>query len=107
MLDLLLLRNHREVVEDSQKKRFKEIEIIEKCNGLDKEWKTSKISILFILEISCLETIRFNINKIQKVISEKKKATKGQDPCTVSYFYILYYIYLLFIKFYKFIKRLN
>ena len=44
MLDLLLLRNHIGIVEDSQKKRFKSIETLDTCVILDKEWKICKFS---------------------------------------------------------------
>jgi seryl-tRNA synthetase len=46
MLDLILIRptegGNPEIVYESQKKRYKSTEIIDKCIDLDKEWKTSK-----------------------------------------------------------------
>jgi hypothetical protein len=41
MLDLLLLRNEKgtEVLVESQKRRYKSTDIVEKCMDLDKKWK--------------------------------------------------------------------
>jgi seryl-tRNA synthetase len=45
MLDLLLIRGkggNPELVYESQKRRFKSTDIIDKCIELDKTWKESK-----------------------------------------------------------------
>ena len=49
MIDLLLLRQNREVIVDSQKKRFKSVEIVDKCAELDEIWRLSNIIIFNIL----------------------------------------------------------
>ncbi len=47
MLDLLLIRSAQggnpEVVYESQKKRFKSTEIVDKSIEIDKQWKEGKI----------------------------------------------------------------
>ena len=77
MLDLLLIRadkggNPQEVI-DSQKKRFKSTEIVEKSLELDKQWKE--------VRQKC-DTAGMNLNAVNNEIKKKKKESKGQDPCT-------------------------
>ena len=77
MLDLLLIRADKggkpELVYESQKKRFKSTEIVDKSIELDKKWKELR---------GKADTAKMNQNNIEKQIKEKKKASKGQDPCT-------------------------
>ena len=77
MLDLLLIRADKggnpEIVYDSQKKRFKSTEIIDESIKRDKEWKEVR---------SKADTANMNYNAILKQIKERKKESKGQDPCT-------------------------
>ena len=77
MLDLLLIRADKggkpELVYESQKKRFKSTEIVDKSIELDKKWKEVR---------GKADTAKMNQNNIEKQIKEKKKASKGQDPCT-------------------------
>ena len=77
MLDLLLIRadkggNPQEVI-DSQKKRFKSTELVEKSLELDKQWKE--------VRQKC-DTAGMNLNAVNNEIKKKKKESKGQDPCT-------------------------
>ena len=77
MLDLLLIRadkggNPQEVI-DSQKKRFKSTELVEKSLELDKQWKE--------VRQKC-DTAGMNLNQVNNEIKKKKKESKGQDPCT-------------------------
>jgi seryl-tRNA synthetase len=44
MLDLLLLRQTPEQVYESQKKRFKSTDILDKCIELDKQWKEGNLN---------------------------------------------------------------
>ena len=77
MLDLLLIRADKggkpEIVYESQKKRFKSTEIVDKSIELDKQWKELR---------SKADTAKMHQNNVEKQIKEKKKASKGQDPCT-------------------------
>ena len=77
MLDLLLIRADKggnpEIVYDSQKKRFKSTEIVDKSIALTKEWKEVR---------SKADTAKMNLNATQNEIKKKKKESKGQDPCT-------------------------
>jgi seryl-tRNA synthetase len=47
MLDLILIRPNEggnpQIVYESQKKRYKSTDIIDKCMEMDKEWKKSKL----------------------------------------------------------------
>ena len=77
MLDLLLIRadkggNPQEVI-DSQKKRFKSTELVEKSLELDKQWKEARQKC---------DTAGMNLNAVNNEIKKKKKESKGQDPCT-------------------------
>ena len=77
MIDLLLIRadkggNPQQVIE-SQKKRFKSTEIVEKSMELDKQWKE--------VRQKC-DTAGMNLNAVNNEIKKKKKESKGQDPCT-------------------------
>ena len=77
MLDLLLIRADKggkpEIVYESQKKRFKSTEIVDKAIELDKKWKELR---------GKADTAKMNQNNVEREIKEKKKASKGQDPCT-------------------------
>jgi hypothetical protein len=97
MLDLLLLRTKEgglDVLLDSQKKRFKSTEIIDICVELDTKWKDSKkpqklrltynyLKFSQILERQKADTLGMHYNSNLKKVAERKKASKGQDPCTV------------------------
>ena len=47
MLDLLLIRTaeggNPQIVYESQKKRYKSTELVDKCMELDEQWKKSKL----------------------------------------------------------------
>ena len=77
MLDLLLIRADKggnpDLVYQSQKNRFKSTDIVDESIKRDKEWKEVRQKA---------DTARMNLNNVQKQIKEKKKASKGQDPCT-------------------------
>ena len=71
MLDLLLIRADKggnpELVYDSQKKRFKSTEIVDKSIALTKEWKDLR---------SKADTAKMNLNATQNEIKKKKKNLK-------------------------------
>ena len=77
MLDLLLIRADKggnpDLVKDSQKKRFKSVELVEKSMELDKQWKEVRQKA---------DTAKMNLNNVLNEIKKKKKESKGQDPCT-------------------------
>ena len=77
MLDLLLIRADKggnpDLVKESQKKRFKSVELVEKSMELDKQWKDVRQKA---------DTAKMNLNNVLNEIKKKKKESKGQDPCT-------------------------
>ena len=77
MLDLNLLREDKggnpELLRQSQNKRFKSTEIVDKSVELINKWKVLRGNA---------DTARMNLNATEKEIKEKKKASKGKDPCT-------------------------
>ena len=77
MLDLLLLRADKggkpETVYESQKKRFKSTEVVDKSIELLNQWKELR---------GKADTAKMNQNKCENEIKQRKKASKGQDPCT-------------------------
>ena len=42
MIDLELLRKNRQIIDESQKKRFKGTGKVDECVDLDKKWKLCK-----------------------------------------------------------------
>jgi seryl-tRNA synthetase len=84
MLDLLLIHLEKggnpEVVFESQKKRFKSVEDVQKCIDLYTTWRQKR---------SGCDTLRMNYSAINKKIAEKKKASKGADKCEVNFLKIL------------------
>ena len=77
MLDLLLIRADKggnpDLVKESQKKRFKSVELVDQCMELDKQWKELRQKA---------DTAKMNLNNVLNEIKKKKKESKGQDPCT-------------------------
>lgn len=75
-IDINLIRVEKggnpEKVIDSEKKRFKDLKTIEDLIKLDKEWRVEKYK---------LDSLRRDYNTINNEIADKKKASKGKDPC--------------------------
>jgi len=84
MLDLLLIHLEKggnpELVIESQKKRFKSVEDVNKSVELYTAWRQKR---------SGCDTLRMNYSANNKKIAERKKASKGADKCEVKY--ILYF----------------
>jgi seryl-tRNA synthetase len=75
-IDVNLIRAEKggdpDAVRRSEKSRGREA-TVDKAIAADSEWRKAQFA---------LEQQRMAAGKIQKRISDKKKATKGQDPCT-------------------------
>jgi seryl-tRNA synthetase len=78
MLDLLLIHLEKggnpEIVIQSEKKRFRDVEKVNKCVEMYTEWRKKR---------NQCDTLRMEYGKINKQIAERKKASKGQDKCEV------------------------
>lgn len=61
-----------EEVKESEKRRFRDPKLIDKVLELDSQWVKQKFQ---------LDEKRKEVNKVQSQITEKKKASKGQDKC--------------------------
>ncbi|XP_008226474.1 PREDICTED: serine--tRNA ligase, cytoplasmic-like [Prunus mume] len=76
MLDINLFRedkgNNPEIIGDSQRRRFKGVEIVNEVIQLDKEWRYSQLE---------LDNLRKDFNKIKKRVSQLKIA--GEDATEV------------------------
>jgi seryl-tRNA synthetase len=75
-IDINLIRTEKgedpaKVIE-SEKKRFKDLKIVDELIKLDKEWRTEKYK---------LDSLRRDYNTINTQIADKKKASKGKDLC--------------------------
>ncbi|GKF41491.1 serine--tRNA ligase, partial [Tanacetum coccineum] len=55
MLDINLFRNDPEIIRESQRRRFKPVEIVDEIIRLDKEWRQCQLE---------LEQIRKDFNKL-------------------------------------------
>ena len=76
-IDVNLLRKEKggdpEAIRTSEKQRGRDGSSVDLVIQADQEWRKAQYA---------LEQQRAAAGKIQKAISEKKKATKGKDPCT-------------------------
>jgi seryl-tRNA synthetase len=76
MIDLNLLRKDKganlDVIYNSEKRRYRDTAILDKCIELDKQWREVRANG---------DTLRMNYSKNNKQIADRKKASKGQDPC--------------------------
>mmetsp|Transcript_43655 Transcript_43655/g.102994 ORF Transcript_43655/g.102994 Transcript_43655/m.102994 type:complete len:460 (-) Transcript_43655:141-1520(-) len=61
-----------ERVRDSERRRFRDGKLVDEVIALDQEWVKANFAV---------EQKRKEINAVQKDITEKKKASKGQDKC--------------------------
>lgn len=75
-IDINLLRAEKggdpEKVRQSQRDRFKNVEVIDEVIDLDEQWRKSNYKT---------ETLKMEFNKVNKEIGDRKKASKGQDKC--------------------------
>jgi seryl-tRNA synthetase len=67
MLDIKLIREHPEIVKESQKNRGMDQKIVDEFLKLDKEWRELKAEV---------DTLRSKRNKISEQINEAKKQKK-------------------------------
>lgn len=76
-LDINLIRTEKggdpNVIRESQKKRFQPTEQVDEIINLDAEWRKKAFNA---------DQLRGKFNKLKGAIAEKKKASKGSDPCT-------------------------
>ncbi|OMJ96183.1 hypothetical protein SteCoe_368 [Stentor coeruleus] len=61
-----------EAVKKSQEIRFKDVGLVDEAMALDQEWRKKNFAV---------QQKQKELNQVQKVISEKKKASKGADSC--------------------------
>ena len=62
-----------EEVRRSEQARFRKTDTVGEAITADNEWRKEQYN---------LEQLRKNLGQVQKAITDKKKATKGQDPCS-------------------------
>ena len=76
MLDLLLIRADKgsdpNIVIESQKKRFKPVELVTKSIEMVNKWRVLR---------GDADTAKMNLNSVQNDIKKRKKESKGKDPC--------------------------
>lgn len=76
-LDINLIRADKggdpNIVRESEKRRFRDPAKVEECIALDKQWREKTFTA---------DNLRKEFNKLNTAIGEKKKASKGADPCT-------------------------
>lgn len=76
MIDINFLRTDKghnpDLVFENQKKRFCSTEAVTSTMDADSAWRKAQ---------GDADTIRMNINANQRIITDKKKASKGQDLC--------------------------
>lgn len=74
VLDLTFLLNPEDKAKlhESQKRRFQKSDIIEECEELYRKWKESRGNA---------DTLRMHYSANNKKIAERKKESKGKDPC--------------------------
>mmetsp|Transcript_44103 Transcript_44103/g.137323 ORF Transcript_44103/g.137323 Transcript_44103/m.137323 type:complete len:471 (-) Transcript_44103:174-1586(-) len=61
-----------DMVRDSERRRFRDGKLVDEVIDLDKQWVTAKYNT---------DMKRKEIGKVQAQITERKKASKGQDAC--------------------------
>jgi len=61
-----------EAVRQSEKRRFRDGKVVDEAIALDNDWIKAKFAV---------DEKRKEVNKVQKEITEKKKASKGKDEC--------------------------
>ena len=71
-IDINLLRQDPEKVRKSQRDRFRDEKIVDEILAIDEKWRGLRHQ---------LDQLNKEQNKVSKAIGEKKKASKGQDPC--------------------------
>jgi seryl-tRNA synthetase len=75
-IDLNLLRTDRggdpAKVRKSEVDRYRDTKFIDELIAADEKWRKMKYS---------LDTKKYEVGKISKAVAEKKKASKGKDPC--------------------------
>eukprot|EP00744_Colponema_vietnamica_P002360 GILI01003718.1.p1 GENE.GILI01003718.1~~GILI01003718.1.p1 ORF type:complete len:468 (-),score=179.35 GILI01003718.1:720-2087(-) len=75
-IDIKLLREDQggnpELVRESQRKRCANVGLVDEVIALDQEWRKTRFNF---------DNLAKEFNALNKVIAEKKKASKGQDPC--------------------------
>ena len=64
MIDIKLIRDNSKLVKDSEKKRGKDLKVVDEILNLDEEWRKVK---------NQADSLRFERNKISKKINESKK----------------------------------
>lgn len=78
MLDLLLIHLEKggnpQIVIDSEKKRFRDVEKVNKCVEMYSEWRKQR---------NACDSLRMDYGRNNKKIADRKKASKGQDKCEV------------------------
>ena len=75
-IDINLLRAEKggdpEAIKKSQRERFADETLVDQVIEIDEQWRKSNYK---------METFKFEFNKLNKEIADKKKASKGQDKC--------------------------
>ena len=75
-IDINLLRKDKggdpDKVRESEKRRFRKIDLVDEVIALDEQWIKAQYDT---------EQVKKEQNAIQKQITERKKASKGQDKC--------------------------
>lgn len=61
------------MVRDSLRKRGKDAKIVDDIIAKDAEWRNSRYQ---------LDNLNKEYNKANKAVAQKKKESKGKDPCT-------------------------
>jgi len=73
VLDIILFRTkggNPELIRESQRRRFKSVEIVDEIIKLDEEWRIAR---------GALDVLNAEYGKINKKIAEKKKAGENAD----------------------------
>lgn len=71
MLDIKLIRENPKLVKESERRRGKDIKLVDKVRDLDEEWRKLKFQA---------DELRAERNKVSKNISQAKKAKKDIKP---------------------------
>ena len=71
-IDIKIVRTNPDLVRDSQRKRFKDVTLVDQVLEIDEQWRKSNYKT---------ESLKMEFNAINKEISTKKKASKGKDAC--------------------------
>lgn len=76
-LDINLFRTEKggnpDIVRESQRRRYKDPSTVDAIIEKDEEWRKSRYN---------LDILNREFNKANKEVANKKKESKGQDPCT-------------------------